>query len=882
MSWLRRLRWQLTRKRREAELRAELEFHLEEEQLARASAGVAEADARRAARLDLGNVALVEEDTRAAWSWRWLAHAAQDLRYAARLVRRRPGISLTAIVTLTLGIGANTAVFSLLDALLIRPLPVARSADLVRLVEGRDADSYRDAFTLETAERIRRASTTLSGVIASSVLPRLAGEIVEGDERPRVFLQFVSDNYFDVLGVSAFRGRVWHTGRAGAADEAVAVISDDYWRRHFNRSGSAIGARFQRGNREFTIVGVTPPEFRGLELDIPVDIWVSIDQFVPANSPDRTRGRWMRVTGRLAEGSTIAGAAAESSAIVGRPVAFERGAVGYSTLRRTLSQPIMLVGVVVLLVLLIACANLANLMLASTMARRREFALRTAIGASRPRIIWQVLTESLVLSALGGVLAIGAAYLFSAALLGYLPADQAIALPNLRFSLNPRVAGVAAALSCLTCVLCGLLPAIRATSTRGATDLKTGIGAGERTRTWTSRTLIVTQVVLCTTIVSMASVFLRSLQNLRHQDTGYVEDHLLIADVQLPRPNPNTLFIAPSTGETMGDRALDALVERVAALPGVAVAAFSHVGQLSGNGLEYRIGFPDRPVGNNPPAVMEQRISAGFFNAMGTTVVAGRDFNASDSAESTPVAIVNEAFAHWLLGGRDPIGAKFYQEGGSRDKELMTVVGVVRDSKWINLRDESPPMYYRPYRQQGGSPMVRLVLRTAADPSPFLKALPIEVRASDRRLVVTNIALFSDVVNRTLVVERLTAQVSAAFGALALIIAAVGLYGMLAYGVARRRREIGLRMAVGAEPRRIGWMFLRESLTLVAIGIAIGVPAAVEIARLVSSILFGLSPHDTASLAIALVVMVASAIAASYFPARRAAGIDVTRALRQD
>ena len=800
-------------------------------------------------------------------------HVILDVRYAGRLLRSRPVLSATAILTLMLGIGGTTAVFGLMDALLLRELPVERPGELVRLADWRSDGTSTEAFTLATHDTLQRDSRTLAGVIASSLVAGRPSEIEANGARRSAFAQLVSDNYFDVLGVRAFRGRVFHRPAADTPGEPIAVVSEEYWRRQYNADLSVLGSRFRRNGREFTIVGVASPGFRGTEVDAPVDIWVPIDQVVPANSDDRVRGRWMRVMGRLHPGVTYEHAERESSTILGRPVQLQPGDIGYSTLRLRLYRPLLLVAVVVGLVLLVACANLANLMLAAAVSRSREMAVRAAVGASRGRILRQLITESLLLSIAGAVLGLGVAYWISGALIAFLPPDQAIAAPNLRLVLDPRVVVFVSLLSVATCVLFGVLPAIRATGLLSATTLRAGAGAGQRTRSPLSRGLLVGQIVLCTALLVVAGVFVRTLQNLRGQDSGYREDHLLVADVGFPRDYP----------EARRDQLVEELRTRAQGLPGVEVAAFSHTGQLSGGAIEFAIGFPGRErLAGDDASVIEQRISPGFLRAMGTTLTAGRDFAATDDERAPRVAIVNDAFAKRFLPGTNPIGVRFYRQGGSQLGELMEIVGVVKDSKWINLRDDSPAMYYRPYRQMGGTPMVRLVIRTSGDVEPASRALLAMAQSIDSGIALANVVPFREIVNRTLVIERLVAQVSSWFGALALLIAAVGLYGVLAFSVARRRREIGLRIAVGASPGTIERLFLKESLALVAVGVALGIPLATMVTRLVSSMLFGLTAHDPATIGIAMAAVTLVTIAAAYVPARHAARTDPLVVLREE
>ncbi len=870
--FLNRLRWLFHRRRRETEIRAEIEFHLAEEADDARAAGLSDANARRVARLDLGNPVVLEEEIRAAWVWTGIERAGQDLRYAARLLRRRPAFSLTACVTLALGIGGATAVFSLLDALLIRPLPVERPQALVRLVEPRpDLSRTFEEFTAATYDRLRPAVRTMAGVIGSTRSPG-PGEITVGEERRVASWQLVSDNYFDTLGVRAHRGRVFQEPGAGLSDPLEAVISADYWRATYAASPSAIGARFRSGNREYTIVGVAEPRFRGTDIDKPTDIWMLLDQVVPRTDDSRSRGRWVHIMGRLAPGVTLSQAAAEVSIILGRPFEVADGSIGYSSLRARLSQPLLLVALVVAFVLLIACANLANLMLASTTARGRELSVRVAIGASRARIVRQLLTEGLLLAGIGGVLALAVAAWVSGALLAFLPPAEAVAMPNLRLALDGRVLGFAALLTCGTCCMFALVPALYATGRPNQTNLRLHMGAQPLSHGRLGRTLIVGQVVLSTALLIVAGVFVRTLANLRGQDAGYVEDRLLVADVEPPR----------QLDDDRRDVLLEELRSRLATLPGVEVVSFSHVGQLDG-AIEFTIGFPGRNIPKDElPSMIEQRISPGFLRAMGNPVIAGRDFTDADSATAPLVAIINEAFAHQFFASEDPLDRQFYRTGGTFGGQPMTIVGVVRDAKWVNLRDDPPPMYYRPYRQMGGTPVVRFAIRTSGDPGIVAAEVRAAARSIDSRIVVSNTVPFRDIVNRTLVVERLTAHVSTAFGALALVIASVGLYGVLSYSVARRRQEIGVRIAVGAQPRTIEWMVVRESLTLLVTGVALGLPVAIGITRIVASMLFGLGPQDPVSIGAALAALTATAAAACWLPARRAAAVDPIQTLRED
>lgn len=868
---LRRLLWSLRSRRKADEVEAELQFHLEEEAEDAELAGLSAHEARLAARRDLGSPARIAEDIRASWDWAWLQRTRQDLVYAARLLRRRPAFSATAILTLALGIGGATAVFSVLQALFLRTLPVERPHELLRLAEPtRGAPAAFEAFTLVTHTTLQRESRTLSGVMASSASAGRPNEVsIRGERRP-AFVQLVSDNYFDVLGIQALRGRLFRQPAPGVAGEPIVVISEDYWRRELGADLAAIGTTLRSGRRDFMIAGVAPAGFRGTEVDVPADVWIPFEQVLAADDDDRVRGRWMHVMGRVRQGVTPQQAEAEASAILGRTVEFQPGDTGYSGLRRQLAEPLLLVSVLVALVVLIACANLANLMLAATTSRDRELAVRGAIGASRRRIVRQLITEGLVLSAIGGALALAVARWISGGVLAYLPPDLAVAGPNLRFELNASVLTFVALVCFATCLLFGVAPALRATGRAPAVDLKGGIVrlAGGH---WTGRTLIVGQVVMCTMLLVVAGVFVRTLQNLRGQDAGYREDRLLVADVMPPSEYP----------DDRRDVMLDELRSRVGRLSGVEIAAFSHVGQLSGGAIEFDIRFPGQPAGDRRD-VIEQRISTGFVRAMGASLVAGRDFTSRDDARSPLAAIVNEAFVRQFLPGRNPVGERFFRPFGTRGDEAMEIVGVVRDSKWVSLRDDAPPMYYRPYAQMGGTPTVRFAIRTSGDPERIGLELAALARAIDPGIVVSNVVPFAEIVNRTLALERLVAHVAAGFGLLALTIAAVGLYGVLAYAVARRRREIGVRIAVGARPRTIEGLFLYDSLVPVGIGLALGLPSAFAVTRFASSMLYGLGPYDVTSAVGAAAALTLAAGAAIYLPARRAATMDPILALRED
>ena len=545
------------------------------------------------------------------------------------------------------------------------------------------------------------------------------------------------------------------------------------------------------------------------------------------------------------------------------------GANGYSTLRETLTRPVLLLGFIAALVFIMTCANLANLIVAKTAASHREISVRRAIGASRGRIVRQLATEGLVLAAAGAVLGLVVAYWTSAGLLSFLPSNQSRALPSLSFRLDWTILGFIVLLSLLTGVVCGVVPALRATSTASLRAEATG----RQTGSWLGRSLLVGQVAMCTLLLIVAGVFQRSLLKLASQDTGYEAHGLLIADI--------TGFPVEYSAARR-DALYEELRAKVGALPGVEIAAYSHVGQMGGSTFDYPLRVPGRVLPTLTSVANEARVTPGFLMAMGTRFVRGRDVSDADRDESQRVAVINEAFArHFGMRG-EPIGQRFERTYASGRIDTIEIVGVVRDAKWVTLREDPRPIYYVPYAQSPGRPMVRLAVRGAGDQIALSRAIAQAAQLVDKSLGLPSVVPFTDIVNRTLVTERLVAHVSTAFGALGVLIACIGLYGVLAYAVVRRRREIGVRIAIGATPGSVEWMIFRESLLLLAIGFAIGMPTGIFVVRLVSSLLFQLSPNDPLTIAATLATLTVATVAAAYLPASRAARIDPIHALRED
>ena len=859
-----RIRSLLRRQTVERDLDEELRFHIDREIEAQVRRGLSPADARRAAMLSLGgNPARVRETTRETWGWTTLERVGEDVRYAVRVLRRRPAFTAAAVLSLALGTGANTAVFSLIDALLVEKLPVSRPDEIVQLQRvGGGSSTYAEYRALQSGSR------QLQAVTGVSIAPTRPMEIVEAGETREVFIQVVAENYFQVLGVRASRGRLFGPPRPGERREAVAVISDRYWTDRYGRDPAVLGTRFRFGQRrdfDFTIVGVAAPGFGGAHVDVPADIWLPAEVALPNDT--------LRMMGRLAPGASLHSAEAEVNALIPRPMRLVSGAQGYSYLRAELAKPLVLLALLVGLVFLVTCANLANLTLAASIARGREIALRRAIGASRWRIVRQLTVESLVLAVAGAAAGWMLAGWISATLLAFLPPEQNRAALSYGFEPNLAVLAFATAVCLLTTLVCGLVPAVRATRVGPGPPLKLGGGAGQRHRSWPGRCLIAGQVAICALLLGVAGVFIQTVENLRSQRTGYVEDGLLVADVQPPF----------EYGEERRDQLLEELRQRAAGLPGVAVVAFGHSGQLSGDTFDYRIrtGRTDVDGSTGDLTATEERVAPGYLPAMGTRLISGRDISSEDRATAPPVAIVNQAFVRQFGITGDPVGQHFTVQR-QRLTETLRIVGVAEDAKWVSLREEPRAVYYRPYAQLAGHPQVRFALRGSGDLRTLASAFTQLAHSIDRGFVLRNVVPFRQIVDRTIAVERLIAQVSTAVAGFGLLVALIGLYGVVAYAVERRRREIGVRLAIGAPPGSVMRMMLGESWALAAVGLAFGVPAVVIVLRLVGSMLFGLTPADPVTIGSVIALVVVSTTVAAYIPARRAAHIDPIVALRDE
>jgi macrolide transport system ATP-binding/permease protein len=918
MSFIRKLVWLIQHRRKEAELREELEFHLEEEAQERQSDGLAPQEARWAAHRELGNAALVEEKVRAVWIWTFWERLLQDLRYARRMMMANQAFSALAILSLALGIGANTALYSFLDSILLRSLPVSDPDSLVILQwhspprwQGNQkrpsvrhswsGTTYDDPkfgdiagiFPYPAFELFGRNDLLFSSVFAYhparelNVIVKGQADIVKGE--------YVSGGYFGGLGVAPVAGRMIVDSDDDAGSPAVAVVSSRFSQRHFAGAADAAGQTILINNVPMTVLGVSPPEFFGVDPAAAPDVYLPMHASVLLEAADPFGDRaarfldqndyWIEVMARLRPGVTREQAQAalgpqfhqwaentltEQSERETLPaLVVQQGASGVETLRRRYSQPLYILIALAGLILAIACANIANLQLARAAARKNEVALRLSLGASRRRLVRQLLTESILLAALGGSLGVVVAEWGMRALTAMLSNGQTDF--TLHANLNWRVLGVAVALSLLTGVLFGLAPALQSTRVDVVPALKkvrTG-EAGSRKRPSLSRVLLVSQIALSLLMLVAAGLFGRTLANLQSVELGFNRDNVLLFQLDARKAGHKD----PEISAFYAD-----LLQRFSALPGVVHASLSHDSLIdAGSGLD--IHLPGAPPDD---ATRYLAVGPKFFETMQIPILAGRDIEDIDRPDSTKVAVVNELFATTNFGNQSPLGRHIVLDNEKNVRD-MEIVGVSRNAHYGRLTHRIPPVVYFPFNQ-GFPPPRRITyeLRTAGSPLTYVNAVRAIVHQADARVPVTDVRTQVADINQTINQEITVAKLCTGFAVLALMIACIGLYGTVSYSVARRTGEIGIRMALGAQRGGVVWMVLREVVVLAAVGLVISVPVALNASQLIRSFLFGLKPNDPLAVMLAVAILVSAALLAGYLPARKASRIDPMIALRHE
>jgi predicted permease len=855
-------------------------------------------------RLDLRHkLDLLWRSTSAFWDalWlqqlRWEDEMFQDLRYGVRMLLKHKSFTAVAILSLALGIGANTAIFQLLDAVRLRMLPVKAPQELaeVRLADmkgARGGFGRPPSVTNRIWEHIREQQEAFSSISAWGTDNNV--NLAPSGEVRLARMLYVSGDFFNTLGVQSALGRLFTPADdQRSCAEAGLVISHEFWQSEFGGEANVIGRKLTLADRQFEIIGVTPASFFGLEVGRSFDLALPLCAAALAG-----RGNWLdsgtmwvfTVTGRLKPGCSLEQATAQMQAI--SPGIFETtlpadyppvsvndylassliavpAGAGVSQLRENYEQSLWLLLAIAGSVLLIACANLANLLLARASARQREIAVRQALGASRGRLIRQLLVESLLLAATSTALGAGLAQALSRLLVAFLSTSN----NRIFLDLTPdwRLVGFAAGLAVLTCLLFGLAPAIRATRMEPGTVMKSGgrgVTAG-RERFSLRRGLLVVQVALSLVLVAGALLFSRSLGNLMMVETGFRQEGILTANVGVRRLNLTTASY-PAFREELHDRIL--------AIPGVEAVSIGGPPLRGGgsstiwmDGTDVQQGVKTSLTGIGPD----------YFKTFEITLLAGREFEARDRAEAPKVAIVNEAFARRFLNGANPVGQQFWMEAfGSIPERRYEIVGLVRDVKFGDLREEFRPIIYTTRSQDpNASPGDNFLIRSRLSQTETVAAVKSLLNEINPAITVS-FQSFKPMIEATILRERLMATLSGFLGALALLLASIGLYGMLSYAVASRTNEIGIRMALGAQARNVRWLILRETLFLVTVGVAVGLPLIFAVTRLAATLLFGLSPTDTVSLISSVLLMLTVAIVAGYLPSRRATKIDPMVALR--
>jgi predicted permease len=896
MSWIRFFR----RRRWDEERARELESYLEMETDENVARGLRPEDARDAARRKLGEPMRIREEIYLMNTVGVLDALGQDLRYGARILRLNPGFAAVAVLSLALGVGANTAIFQLLDAVRLRLLPVKDPQALAEIritQEKRRTGSFRGRYPMLTNpiwERLRTEAQGFEGLAAWGTQPF---DLADGGEARYANAIWVSGGFFETLGVRPEAGRLLgaEDDRRGCASPGV-VVSHAFAAREMGGSAAAVGHTLRLDGHVFPVLGVTPAGFFGFEVGRSFDVAVPLCAepiFAGARSVLDDRHDWfLSVIGRLKPGWSVERASAQLGAI--SPGVFEAtistrwsptdaaayraftlqalsAGTGLSRLRREYEAPLWALLATTGLVLLIACANLANIMLARASAREREIAVRLAIGASRGRIVRQLLAESLLIAVAGAVAGALLARWLGASIVAFLSSEANPLFVDLRP--DARVLGFTALLALLTCVVFGLAPALRATHVAPGAAMKSGgrgITAG-RERFGLRRLLVVTQMALSLVLVVGALLFVGTLRNLLLADAGFDPDGILVADVDFQRAGVSKGAVPAMKVAMLG---------AVAAIPGAAAVAETAIVPMSGSGWNNRIVIDGQVQADY---CNFNQVGPGYFKVMRTPLVSGRDFDARDTLSSTPVAIVSRSFVRKYLAGRDPRRASLQvEEPPGAPRPQYQIVGVVEDTKVREMREPFAPLAYltaaqNPDPEQG----IALLVRGAGGTSPLRPEVARAIVSVNPQASVKFDTITSHI-QRRLLPERLMATVSGFFGALAGIIAAIGLYGVMSYLVARRRNEIGIRMALGADRAAVVKMVLRESGMLLGAGVLVGAVLAVGAARIASALFFGVSPGDPLTFVKAAATLTLVAAVASYLPAERAARVDPTLALREE
>jgi predicted permease len=901
--FLARLRGLVSRGRADVALDNDIQAHLELLTRDYIHRGLSPRDAKAAARRAFGGVDQMKEVYRDQRGLRALETSLQDLRYAARMLRRDPAFATVAIVSLAIGIGASTAAFSVFNAVMLRPLPVSDPDRLVLLQPQRRGDRF--ILFNPIYEELRARQTTLAGMFAANDTPYL--KVTFEDETAPAYLHasLVSGSYFAVLGVTPHMGRLLieqddQLPDASSGDRCVAVISYRLWIRHFGQSPAAIGRTLRVGDRPCGIVGIAPAAFESHQVGFAPDIWLPLRPLTDRKLlASHGMAFFSGVMGRLAPGIEIAQAEAELTALyqqaqaaepqppaaAGQPkttpadftIRLAPGARGFDAIRRPFGAPLLVILAVVSVVLLIASVNVANLLLARGAARLPELATRAALGAGRWRLVRQLATEGLMLATLGGLLGVGLSWmtipiLASQISLGYTPI-VIDAHPDV------RVLGLAVVLTVTAALVAGVLPALRLSRT----TLQPGLASGGRTTIASGHrlqwVLVTAQLAMALLLVSAAGLLLRTIVHLAGVDPGFMPAHVVMLNVRDEAPKPSFGGVDDVARKMQRAERYRVLDERLNAVPGVQSASVSWLGLFSMQDLWLPLIDPDRS--DDRPMARVDYVSARYFDTMGMQILQGRSFRETDRQETPRVAVINQTLARGRFGAADPLGRRIALDYQGEQQRPFTVVGVVRDSKYNDLKESRPnPMIWLPI-VQAPFPISSISLRTVPGAEASVARRAEEVlRATDPDIMVRSTTTLSAQVAGKTSRERLLLGLSAALAALAILLAAVGLYGTLAYMVNRRTREIGVRLAFGAGRDSILRMVVGDALRLAAVALGVGVPLSIAVGYALRAFLFGVTPTDPSALAGACLVLTIATLLAAYLPAKRAAAVDPIVALR--
>ena len=907
------------RQKREAELEEEIQSHLNMAEQDRVERGEGSEGAREGARREFGNAGLVKEITREMWGWGTIEKLQQDLRYGVRTLRKNVAFTTVAVLSIALGVGANTAIFSVINAVMLKSLPVKEPQTLAVVGSttrvgsvsegGGRADLYSYPFFQKFRERQQAFTDVYATGRSEALNVSLARENGQDASSPSSNAsetrgRFVSGNFFDVLGVHALVGRTFadeETRVAGAAP--VTVMSYGYWERQFGSDPSMVGKNLVVNGSRFTVIGITPRDFFGDIVGKPTDLWFPITMQAQANpGHDYLKAptiSWLLMMGRLKPGVSLK--QAEAGVNVVTPAIFEElfkptespeglaeilkqqvpvspGARGFSRLREQFSGPLMMLMGIVGLILLICCANVANLQLARAVSRNREMGLRAALGAGHTRLIRQLLTESFLLALAGGAAGLVVAVWGSRLLVRLVSGEGPLPLQT---GLDARVLIFTTGISIVAGLLFGLAPAVRATRMDVVTSLKESTtGQADRFTRVFGRLLIVAQIVFSLIVVVAAGLFIRTLRNLENVDVGYARQGLMLVRVDPPAAGYNDARV---------NELARGLIEKLQAIPGVAAVTVSENGLFSGTNSQ-----SDAQIeGYTTTGVVDRqndtdRVGPNYFAVVGSPILEGRGFGPQDNESAPKVAVVNERFARYYFPKANPIGHHIIFDADNSDGKgpvPFEIVGVVRDVKESDLREPVPRRFYTPYLQHLPSDPLdaaNVEIRTKVPSAALSKEVRRAIHEFNASLPIWSLESADELIDDTLVQERMIAKLSSFFGVLALILAAIGIYGVMSYITARRTAEIGIRLALGAERIAVMGMVLKDTLRLVVIGLLVGVVASVLTAKLFAGTLFGLGAFDPVTTVVAAGVITLAASLAAYLPALRAARVSPTVALRYE